>query len=295
DGSFARALGLNVPSQFQMIQVPPSVLALAAQGNIQQEIQNLITQATRSGGITPQIQQQINNLLSQLQQQQGSALANLINTPFITFGKGQTLFAVTIPGISGNVSFNSSLVRNLQHATLRAANNTSASLLVGTRYPVLTSSFQVSFGAASGLATPPIFSYQDLGVSLKAKPQVNLTPALITGQQNLAEITLDLELSVKALGSLSFNNIPVISNREYKGSVRLREGEEALVLGSVTRSLQRTRSGLPGFGYLPVLGDILTVNNTNNEEDELLVIVKPRIVRLPDVLRSASITLPAGQ
>lgn len=294
DGSFARALGLNLPGQFQLINVPPSVLQLAQNGNIQQQIQNLIAQIQQQG-LTPQLQQQLNTLLSELQQQQNSALASLINTPFATFGHGHTLFAVTIPSISGNISFNSSVVRNLQHATLRAANNTSASLLIGTRYPVLTSSFQTAFGSASGLATPPIFQYQDLGITLKAKPQVNLAPALVTGQQALAEVTLELELSVKALGSVSFNNIPVISNREYKGSVRLREGEEALVVGTITRSVQRSRSGLPGFGYLPVLGDILTVNNKNNEEDELLVIVTPHIVRLPDVLRSESIVLPAGQ
>lgn len=294
DGSFARALGMNLPGQFQLINVPPSVLKLAQQGNIQQQIQNLIAQIQQNG-LTSQLQQQINNLLAQLQQQKNSALASLINTPFATFGGGQTLFAITIPGISGSFGFNTSLVRNLDHATLRAANNTSASLLIGTRYPVLTSSFQVSFGSASGLATPPIFNYEDLGVSLKAKPQVNLTPAIITGDQNQAEVTLDLELSVKALGSTTFNNIPVISLKEYKGSVRLKEGEEALVLGEITRSLQHNRTGLPGFGYLPVLGDILTFNNNNNEEDELLVIITPHIVRLPDVLRSESITLPAGQ
>lgn len=290
DGTFARDLGLQIPSQFQLINIPPSLLALAAEGNIQQQINNIIA----SGGLTAANQQAINALLAQLQAQKNSALTSLLNTPFITFGKGQTLFAVTVPGISGNISFNSSMVQNLQNASLRVANNTSASLLVGTRYPVLTSSFQTPF-ANPGLLAPPIFNYEDLGVSLKAKPQVNLAPALATGEQAMAEVTLDLELSIKALSSTTFNNIPVIANREYKGSVRLKDGEPALVVGAVTRSRQRSRSGLPGFGYIPLLGSLLTVNNANNEDDEVLVIVTPHIIRLPDVLQSQSIILPAGQ
>ena len=110
----------------------------------------------------------------------------------------------------------------------------------------------------------------------------------------MAEVTLDLELSIKALSSTMFNNIPVIANRDYKGSVRLKDGEPALVVGAITRSLQRSSSGLPGFGYIPVLGSILTVNNRNNEDDEVLVIVTPHIVRLPDVLQSQSLVLPVG-
>src|SRR5207253_3588665 len=114
DQTLLRNLGVQIPTQFQMIQIPPSVIALLSQGNIQQQIQNLIN----SGGLTPENLQAIQALLAQLQAQQASGLSSLLNQPFITFGHGQTLFAITYPGsFTANFRFDNSTVRQLEHIT----------------------------------------------------------------------------------------------------------------------------------------------------------------------------------
>src|SRR5438874_394242 len=299
DQTLLRNLGVQIPTQFQMIQIPPSVIALLSQGNIQQQIQNLIN----SGGLTPENLQAIQALLAQLQAQQASGLSSLLNQPFITFGHGQTLFAITYPGsFTANFRFDNSTVRQLEHITLRAAQGDTASMLIGTRFPVLTSTFGFSSNVAGGgLANFPSFNFEDLGITLKAKPQVHYSPLSLT--QSLASspaepeaaVTLDLELSIKSLAGASINSIPVIANRSYKGSVRLNDGEPAVVVGSISLSQIKSLSGIPGLGRIPALGRIFSQRNDNNSEDEVLVVVTPHVVRLPGAANPAPIYLPAGQ
>ena len=52
----------------------------------------------------------------------------------------------------------------------------------------------------------------------------------ITKSSGLASVTLDLDLQIRALTGNSFNGVPIISNRQYTGSVRLNEGEPAIVV-----------------------------------------------------------------
>ena len=64
----------------------------------------------------------------------------------------------------------------------------------------------------------PSFTFEDIGLSVKAKPLVN----------GNSDVSMDLELQFRALQGQSINGVPVISNREYKGSMTLRDGEPAL-------------------------------------------------------------------
>jgi Flp pilus assembly secretin CpaC len=73
----------------------------------------------------------------------------------------------------------------------------------------------------------------------------------------------------------------VISNREYKGNITLRDGEPAVVAGALSRSEQLSMTGLPGLGYLPGLNQVLTSNSKAVAEDELLIVITPRVISPP--------------
>ena len=76
----------------------------------------------------------------------------------------------------------------------------------------------------------------------------------------------------------SINGVPVISNREYKGSIILMNGEPAVVAGAVTHSEQRSLNGIPGLGAVPGLNQVMTSNSKQLSEDELLIVITPRVV-----------------
>jgi general secretion pathway protein D len=272
-------LGVQLPLQYQMFNIPSVAGLLAASPSLLQQINQLIA----SGGINQANTTGIAALLAQVQAQSQNPL---LTTPFFTFGGGKTLMAVTVPPAVLNASFNSSNFRSLQHMTLRASDGDPASFFVGQRFPILNATFSPIFNTPavaqviannSFIAPFPSFSYEDLGLNLKATPQVHST----------SDISLQLELQVQQLSGSAANGIPVLVHREYKGTVTLKDGETAVVVGAISRTDQPRHTGLPGLGNLPVVGRAVTNENMSHTEDELLVVITPHLVSLPETANSA--------
>ncbi len=266
--NLTRNLGLHIPYQFNLFNIPAG--ALAAVGG--QNIQDLINQLISGGGINQANSQSISALLAQLQGQQNS----IFSQPLATFGGGKTLTGVSLDQLSAEFSLNQGWVKTLDHASLRAGQATDATFRLGSRFPVLNATFAPIFNTAaissvlqnnSFQAAFPSVNYEDLGLTIKAKPAIS--PA--------NEVGLQLEINLRALTGESVNGVPVIGNREYKGSISLLDGEPAVVAGQVTRSETLSMSGIPGLGQVPGLNKITTSNSKQHQEDELLVVITPHI------------------
>ena len=52
-----------------------------------------------------------------------------------------------------------------------------------------------------------------------------------------------------------------------------------MVAGEISRSETSSLTGLPGLGIVPGLNQIMTSNTKQDEEDELLVVITPRVIR----------------
>jgi len=264
---------LHIPNQFQLFNIPAG--ALAALGG--QNIQTLINQLISSGGINQANSQAISALLAQLQGQQKS----IFSQPLATFGGGLTLTGLSLGNGSAQLSLNESSVKTLEHATLRVAQGNEATFRAGTRFPILNASFAPIFNSPAisqvlqnntFQAAFPSFNYEDIGLTVKAKPLVNRN----------SDVSLQLELQFRSLQGQSLNGVPVISNREYKGSITLMDAEPAVVAGSVSRTEQRSLSGIPGLGAVPGLNKAMVSNTKEVDEDELLVVITPRVISQRD-------------
>lgn len=283
--TLTRALGLNIPAQFKMFNIPAGALTLLAGQNVQQLINQLIS----SGGINAANSQALQGLLAQLQNQAGS----IFSQPFATFGGGLTLMGLTFPQLSAAFSDNQSSVTTLQHVVLHASQSDPATLRVGERYPILNASFApilnspaLSKVIANGsFQTPfPSFSYEDLGLTVKAKPVIHGT----------SSVTLDMEMQLRSLLGQSFNGVPVIAQREYKGMITLRNGEPGVVVGAVSTTDQTSLSGIPGLAQMPGINKVMGSNNKQQEEDELLMVITPQVLSSP-VSGGAEVWLPPGR
>jgi hypothetical protein len=270
--TLTRNMGLQIPNAFQLFNIPAG--ALAALGG--QNIQDLINQLIASGGINQANNQALSGLLAQLQGQQNS----IFSQPLATFGGGLTLSGLSLGTAGAQLSLNSSTVKTLEHATMRVAQGNEATFRVGSRFPILNASFAPIFNTPaissviqnnSFQAAFPSFNYEDIGLTVKAKPVVNANSV----------VGLQLEVQFRSLQGQSLNGVPVISNREYKGSINLMDGAPAVVAGSVSRTEQRSMNGIPGLGTVPGLNQVMTSNSKQLAEDELLVLITPRIVSRP--------------
>jgi type II secretory pathway component GspD/PulD (secretin) len=268
--TLTRNMGLHIPNQFTMFNIPAG--ALLALGG--QNIQDLINQLISSGGINQANSQALSGLLAQLQNQQSS----IFSQPIATFGGGLTLMGLSLGTLSAQLQLNESNVKTLEHATLRATQGKDTSLKIGSRYPILNASFAPVFNSAAisqniqnNTFQPafPSFNYEDLGLTVKAKPTVH-------GDE---EVSLDLEMQFRVLGTTSLNGVPVISNREYKGSIGLKDDEPAVIAGMISHSELRSLNGIPGLGSVPLLNSVAVTNSKENNEDELLIVITPHISR----------------
>ncbi|MBI3474494.1 MAG: hypothetical protein HY010_02085 [Acidobacteria bacterium] len=273
DHSFARSIGLHIPNDFHLFNIPLAAL-LAASG---QNIQDLINQLIASGGINQAGNQDIQSLLEQLQGQTGS----IFSQPLATFGGGITLFGLSVDQLRAGLSVHESSVRTLEHVTLRASHDREATFKLGSRFPILNSSFAPVFnnpqiakviGNNSFTAPFPSVNYEDLGLTVKVKPAVHGT----------SDVSMQLELLFRTLGGASLNGVPVISNREFKGGIALKEGEPAVVAGMVSKTEQKSLSGLPGMSRVPLLKTLAAESSKQEEDNELLIVITPYVVRGPE-------------
>jgi Flp pilus assembly secretin CpaC len=267
--NFTREIGMHIPDTFNMYNIP--VAALAALGG--QSISSLVNQLISSGGINQAGSSALSGLLAQLQGGQNS----IFSQPLATFGNGLTFSGVSLDHITAALSLNESWARSLSHATLRAAQGNEATFHLGERYPILngtyapiynSSAISAVLGNQSYVPPFPSVSYEDLGLSIKAKP-------VIHGD---GEVSMALEMQVRSLTGQSSNGVPVISNEEYKGSIRLRDGEPAVVAGEITTNDERSMAGIPGLAAIPGLNQAATDNNLMKEDDELLIMITPHVV-----------------
>ena len=269
--TLTRNIGVHIPNQFNMFNIPAG--ALAALGG--QNIQDLINQLISSGGINQANNTAISALLAQLQGQQ-SQTNSIFSQPLATFGGGKTLTGLSLDQLSAQLSVNEGYIKTLDRATLRASQGSDTAFRIGSRYPILNATFAPVFNTAaisqvlqnnSFQAAFPSFSYEDLGLTVKAKPSITSN----------SEVSMQLEISMRSLAGPSFNGVPVIGNREYKGTITLLDGEPAVVAGQVTHSETLALTGIPGLGQFPGLNKITASNSKEYEDDELLVVITPHI------------------
>ncbi len=264
-----RNMGVHIPNTFNLFNIP--AVALAGLGG--QNLQNLINQLIASGAINQAGSSSLAGLLSQLTGQQNS----IFSQPLATFGGGLTFMGLSLDKLTAQLSLNESWVRSLDDLSMRAGQGTDATFHLGQRYPILNASYapiynspQISqvLGNQSYIPPIPSVSYEDLGLNLKATPTVH-------GDRT---VSLKLELQVRSLTGQSDNGVPVISNREYKGSINLKDGEPAFVAGEVSNSDVKSMSGIPGLGFIPGLNLAMVSNTRQIDNDELMIAITPHVI-----------------
>ena len=192
-----------------------------------------------------------------------------------------TDYVVTLPSVAANAVLTDTNTRIIQNPEVRSVDGQTAKLKIGDRIPIATGSFSSGIGIAGGTAggiNPLVntqFTYQDVGVNIDLTPRVHPN----------REVSLKLKVEVSAhTNDVSIGGItqPVISQRVIEHDIRLKEGEVSILGGLIQRSDSKTLEGWPGLAKLPLLGYLFSHNKTDHQEDEVLIVLTPRIVRMPE-------------
>ncbi len=273
DTDRTRDMGLNLPTSFQVFNIPSEIRRVLGS-----DAQSVIDQLNRTGTIDP-------STISP------SALANLAGSPllgpFLIFGKGNGLTGITAPPISAKLAFNSSIATNLEAMTLRAIDGEAATFRVGTKFPIVNSTFSnvaLSTRGQVQVGNTPQFTYEDLGITLKATPHYHAS----------GDITLAMDLKIEGLGTQQINSIPDITSRSYVGTITVHDGEPSVIMGLMSEQELRSIQGFPILSSLPGLKNVLSTNSKEHIHNELLIVITPHVVRKPFHDRGSSVFWNVG-
>jgi general secretion pathway protein D len=191
-------------------------------------------------------------------------------------------YAVTLPSLTANAVLSDTNTKIIQNPEVRSLDGQTAKLRIGDRIPIATGSFSSGIGGIAGGVAGGIsplvntqFTYLDVGVNIDLTPRVHPN----------RDVSLKLKVEVSAHTSdVSIGGItqPVISQRVIEHDIRLKEGEVSILGGLVQRSDSKTLEGWPGLAKLPLLRYLFSHDKTNHQEDEVLIVLTPRIVRIPE-------------
>ncbi len=75
----------------------------------------------------------------------------------------------------------------------------------------------------------------------------------------------------------------MISTRKIEHDVRLQDGEVNILGGLIERTNSKSITGWPGFSEIPFLRYFTSQENVENEDQEVLIVVTPHIIRIPNI------------
>ncbi|MBJ7417783.1 MAG: type II secretion system secretin GspD [Niveispirillum sp.] len=169
-------------------------------------------------------------------------------------------------------------VQVLSAPRLMVLNNEKARLQVGDQVPIVV---QQSTGIQNGNA-PLVNSVEmrDTGVILEVTPRINRSGAVV--------LEVSQEVSSVATTTTSGIDSPTIRQRRVNSIVSIQDGETVALGGLISDSTNNGGSGIPYLRDVPVLGKLFGTDKRGKGRTELLVFLRPVIVR--DAARAREVT-----
>jgi len=111
--------------------------------------------------------------------------------------------------------------------------------------------------------------------SVEAGVKMIITPWV--GREN--DVTADVEVEVSSLKGISADGLPELSKRSVQTTLKLQEGETAIIGGLIQKTETINKNKVPILGDIPLIGDFLfSSQSINVDESELIIYLTPEII-----------------
>lgn len=194
----------------------------------------------------------------------GNTLNTLFNAPTIT----SATFSAAEFGLLISALESTENVRLVSNPTVVTLNNVEATINIGEEYPIPNYTYNQERGnfEISG------FTYKPIGVILKVTPQVN----------NAGFIKLQVEPTVSSrsgtvnFGGASGAEIPIVTSRNTKTQVSLKDGFTLGIGGLIESTSSRGSSRVPVLGEIPIIGAAFKSRSESVRTRNLIVFITAR-------------------
>lgn len=174
------------------------------------------------------------------------------------FGGGFN-FAMLVNALKSNSGFNL-----LSTPTLLTLDNAEASILVGQEVPFVT-------GSVTQDNTNPYQTIErkEVGVKLRIKPQINSDNT----------VRLDIVQEVSSIADTASASDVITNKREIKTKVMVEDNGLIILGGLISDEVTSSHQKVPFLGDIPGLGRLFRSDASRGVKQNLMVFIRPRILR----------------
>ncbi|KTC20890.1 MULTISPECIES: type II secretion system secretin GspD [Pseudomonas] len=174
------------------------------------------------------------------------------------FGGGFN-FAMLVNALKSNSGFNL-----LSTPTLLTLDNAEASILVGQEVPFVT-------GSVTQDNTNPYQTIErkEVGVKLRIKPQINSDNT----------VRLDIVQEVSSIADTAAASDVITNKREIKTKVMVEDNGLIILGGLISDEVTSSHQKVPFLGDIPGLGRLFRSDASRGVKQNLMVFIRPRILR----------------
>jgi general secretion pathway protein D len=160
-------------------------------------------------------------------------------------------------------------VKVVSSPSVVVVDNQPALLKVGDEVPISTQQATILENPTAPIVNS--IQFRDTGVILKVIPRVNST--------GLVTMDIEQEISQVANQSGAPTLTPTISQRQVASTISVYSGQMVALGGLISEQRNNDKSGLPIVGQIPVLGDLLGATSKGVRRTELIVFIRPQVIR----------------
>ncbi len=162
----------------------------------------------------------------------------------------------------------------LAEPQLNIEDNEAGKLFVGSQVPFINQSQNTQVGSLN-----QSFKYKDVGIILEVIPHINVT----------GDVSLKIRVESSAIqpGQTLFGGA-ILDTRTFKTDMTAKNGQTLVLGGIIQKQVSDTVRKVPVLGSIPGLGWAFKKKDKTTREVELLVFLRPRVIRTAeDALKAA--------
>ncbi|MDO8908591.1 MAG: type II secretion system secretin GspD [Pseudohongiella sp.] len=166
----------------------------------------------------------------------------------------------------------------LSTPNILTTDNSEAIITVGESVPFITGSF-TGTGGTGGVQNPfQTISRQNVGTTLKVTPHVN------RGDRVALDISQEISSISQRAGAVDL----ITNERKIQTRVTVADGETVVLGGLIRDNVIQSEQRVPVLGSVPGLGRLFRSTSSSVQKTNLLVFIRPTILRDDDALRGAT-------
>lgn len=166
-----------------------------------------------------------------------------------------------------NLRQDSGLTNLLANPRLRVQNREKASIMIGDKVPVITTT-----STATGFVAESV-QYLDVGLKLNIEPLVH-PPDDVS-----IKVTLEVSSIAKQISTATGTVAYQIGTRNASTVLRLKDGQTQILGGLINDQDRKSSTGVPGLSQLPLLGRLFSSPLDDRTKNEIVLSITPRLVR----------------